>query len=195
MAVRPLKPSGGRVICDAMKYTVFVLLATVVLAAVPARADKVLSKRDRELNLHVATIRRPNVANKLRFEKECAQAERDVQLGFDRITAATGVRPSELWVKTWTEAYYSHSGGRHSRTHFEGYRCVLELESRAEHLGFVTVGSQHYYKDEECAADRSAAASRAALVFQRTQHGYDHLGFGYVERIEVLPVYEGRRAD
>ncbi|MBI3555818.1 MAG: hypothetical protein HY074_06120 [Deltaproteobacteria bacterium] len=182
-----------------MKMILSAVVVTILASGLSAQADYVRSKRDRKLFIHADYIHRPTAANRLNFEKNCAQTEHEVQLNFDRITTATGVRPSELWVKTWTEAYYSHSGGRHPRTHFMGYYCVMELESRAEHLGFVTTGSGRFYSDTGCAADKALNASRASMTFQRMMHSYEKLGFGkeycFVERIEVLPVYEGRSGD
>jgi hypothetical protein len=125
-----------------------------------------------------------------------------VQLAFDKVVAQEGIRPSELWVKTWVEPHYAHTGGRHPRTHFLGYKCVLELESRAQHLGFVTYGSRHFYTQQECENDASAVRGRPALVYQRILNGQESLGFGreycFVERLAVLPVYdvyEGRSGD
>ncbi|MBI3541672.1 MAG: hypothetical protein HY075_00135 [Deltaproteobacteria bacterium] len=182
-----------------MMHLVLLVALSVVSVLPVARADEVRSRRDRTLTINADYIHRPNADNKARFERACAQIERDVQLNFDRIVAASHVRPSELWVKTSVEAYYSHGGGRHHHRHFMGYNCVLELESRAEHLGFVTLGSQRFYKTDECLADLKAKSALPAIAFQRVLHSYEKLGFGreycFVERLEVLPVYEGRRAD
>jgi hypothetical protein len=81
-----------------------------------------------------------------------------------------------------------------------GYKCVIELESRAEHLGFVTKGSRHFYSHDEALADLVGARGQQSLAYQRMLYGYEKLGFGreywFVERIFVLPVYEeGRRGD
>ena len=188
-----------RIKTGGMKMLLSVVVFAVLSTALIARADEVTSKRDRKLTFYIGTVHRPDTAAKQLFEKNCAESEREVQLNFDRITVASGTRASELWVKTWVALYYSQGRGRLARRHFMGYQCVLELESRARELGFVTLESPHLYAANDCIVDKAAKASKPTLAFQRIKQGVEKFGFGkdycQVERIEVLPVYDGRSGD